>query len=205
MKLLGDIVSPFVRMSLVTAHEAGWGNRVVLTEARVTPTVENAELARYSPIAKVPVLVTEHNHALYDSRVIMEYICHVSGNRELIPDDGVKRFRILTLLALGQGIAESGVAYRYETAMRPAELQWSDYKARLERRVTAAFDDLEANWAKELAEVSAGSIAVAVALAYLDYRLPAWRWRDGRPGLTAFHDGFSARASMKATALPKPA
>lgn len=203
MKLLGDIVSPFVRMSLVTAHEAGWGNRVVLTEARVTPTVENAELARYSPIAKVPVLVTEHNHALYDSRVIMEYICHVSGNRELIPDDGVKRFRILTLLALGQGIAESGVAYRYETAMRPAELQWSDYKARLERRVTAAFDDLEANWAKELAEVSAGSIAVAVALAYLDYRLPAWRWRDGRPGLTAFQDGFSARASMKATALPK--
>jgi glutathione S-transferase len=205
MKLLGDIVSPFVRMSLVTAHEAGWGNRVALTEARVTPAVENTDLARYSPIAKVPVLVTEHNHALYDSRVIMEYICHVSGNRDLIPDDGVKRFRVLTLLALGQGMAEAGVAYRYETAVRPAELQWADYKTRLERRVTAAFDDLEANWTKELAEVSAGSIAVAVALAYLDYRLPAWRWRDGRSKLTAFHDGFSARASMQATALPKPA
>jgi glutathione S-transferase len=205
MKLLGDLVSPFVRMSMVTAHEVGWGKRVILTEARVTPVAENTELARYSPIAKVPVLVTEHNHALYDSRVIIEYICHVSGNRVLIPDDGVKRFRILTLLALGQGIAESGVAYRYETAMRPAELQWKDYMTRLERRVTAAFDDLEANWMKELSEITAGSISVAVALSYLDYRLPSWRWRDGRPKLTAFHNDFSGRESMKATALPKAA
>jgi glutathione S-transferase len=205
MKLLGDLVSPFVRMSMVTAHEVGWGSRITLTEARVTPTAENVDLARYSPIAKVPVLVTEHNHALYDSRVIIEYICHVSGNRTLIPDDGVKRFRILTLLALGQGIAESGVAYRYETAMRPAELQWKDYMARIERRVSAAFDDLEANWTRELGEVTAGSIAVAVALSYLDYRLPAWAWRQGRPKLKTFHGGFSSRASMTATALPKPA
>jgi glutathione S-transferase len=205
MKLLGDLVSPFVRMSMVTAHEVGWSSRVTLGEARVAPTVENTELARYSPIAKVPVLITEHNHALYDSRVIIEYICHVSGNRTLIPDDGVKRFRVLTLQALGQGIAESGVAYRYETAQRPAELQWKDYMARIERRVTAAFDDLEANWSKELSEVTSGSIAIAVALSYLDYRLPSWRWRDGRLKLTAFHDAFSERPSMKATALPKPA
>ena len=205
MKLLGDIVSPFVRMAMVTAHEAGWGSRVVLTDIRVTPAAENADLARYSPIAKIPVLITEHNHPLYDSRVIMEYICHVAGNSTLIPDDGVKRFRVLTLLALGQGIAETGVAYRYETVMRPSALRWNEYAARLERRAMAAFDDLEANWTKELAEVSAGSIAVAVALSYLDYRMPAWRWRDGRPELAASQDGFSSRPSMIATALPAQA
>jgi glutathione S-transferase len=205
MKLLGDLVSPFVRMCMVTAHEVGWGNRVTLTDVRVNPASENADLARHSPIAKIPVLITEHNHALYDSRVIIEYICHISGNRTFIPDDGVKRFRVLTLLALAQGIAETGVAFRYETVMRPADLQWKDYAARLERRATAGFDDLEASWSKELSEVSAGSIAAAVALSYLDYRLPFWRWREGRPKLAAFHESFNRRPSMEATALPKSA
>jgi glutathione S-transferase len=41
--------------------------------------------------------------------VIIEYLCHVAGNSSLIPDDGVKRFRVLTLQALGQGMADSAV------------------------------------------------------------------------------------------------
>src|SRR5688572_10301156 len=101
MKLHGDILSPFVRMCLVTAHEVGVIGRVERGETRVNPTTVNADLTRLSPVGKVPVLVTNHNHSIYDSRVIIEYLCHVSGNKTLIPDDGVKRFRVLTLQALG--------------------------------------------------------------------------------------------------------
>lgn len=201
MKLHGDLLSPFVRMSLVTAHEVGLGGKVQQVVTRVNPTTVNTDLTPLSPVGKVPVLVTDHNHPLYDSRVIIEYLCHVSGNKTLIPDDGVKRFRVLTLLALGQAIAEAGVAWRYETAVRPQGLQWREWMERQTIRVNAEFDDLETTWSKDLAEVTAGSISVAVALSYLDFRIPDWSWRPGRPKLEAFHQAFSARPSMQATVL----
>lgn len=204
MKLLGDLISPFFRMCLVTAHEVGLGTKIQQVEARVNPTSVNGDLTALSPVGKVPVLVTDHDHPIYDSRVIMEYLCHVSGNKTLIPDDGVKRFRVLTLEALGQAIAEAGVAFRYETAVRPQGLQWREWLDRHGLRVKAEFDDLEKTWSKDLAEVTAGSLAVAVALSYLDFRIPDWQWRKDRPKLQAFHEAFSARPSMQATAL-KPA
>jgi len=204
MKLHGDLISPFFRMCLVTAHEVGLGTKVQRAEARVNPTSVNAELTALSPVGKVPVLVTDHNHPIYDSRVIMEYLCHVSGNKTLIPDDGVKRFRVLTLAALGQAIAEAGVAYRYETAVRPQGLQWREWLDRQGLRVKAEFDDLEKSWSKDLAEITAGSLTVAVALSYVDFRIPDWQWRKDRPKLQAFHESFSARPSMQATVL-KPA
>jgi glutathione S-transferase len=201
MKLHGDLLSPFVRMSLVTAHEVGLAAKVQQVVTRVNPTTINTDLTALSPVGKVPVLVTDHNHPIYDSRVIIEYLCHVSGNKTLIPDDGVKRFRVLTLLALGQAIAEAGVAWRYETAVRPQGLQWREWMERQAIRVNAEFDDLETTWNKDLAEVTAGSLSVAVALSYLDFRIPDWSWRPGRPKLEAFHLAFSGRPSMQATAL----
>ena len=204
MKLYGDTLSPFVRMCLVTAHEVGLGTKIQREISRVDPTTVNAGLTAVSPVGKVPVLVTDHNHAIYDSRVIIEYLCHVSGNKTLIPDDGVKRFRVLTVAALGQAIAEAGVAWRYETAVRPQGLQWREWMDRTRLRVNAEFDDLEKTWIKELAEVTAASIAVAVALSYIDFRIPDWNWRPDRPQLQAFHDSFSSRPSMQATTL-KPA
>jgi len=204
MKLHGDLISPFFRMCLVTAHEVGLGTKVQPVQARVNPASVNAELTALSPVGKVPVLVTDHNHPIYDSRVIMEYLCHVSGNKTLIPDDGVKRFRVLTLAALGQAIAEAGVAFRYETAVRPQGLQWHEWLDRQGLRVKAEFDDLERSWSKDLVEVTAGSLSVAVALSYLDFRIPDWQWRKDRPKLQAFHATFSARPSMQATVL-KPA
>lgn len=204
MKLHGDLISPFFRMCLVTAHEVGLGTKIQHVQTRADPTSVNPDLTALSPVGKVPVLVTDHNHPIYDSRVIVEYLSHVSGNKTLIPDDGVKRFRVLTLQALGQAIAEAGVAFRYETAVRPQGLQWREWLSRHELRVKAEFDDLEKTWIKDLSEITAGSIAVAVALSYLDFRIPDWQWRKDRPKLEAFHEAFSNRPSMQATVL-KPA
>ena len=177
MKLHGNVISPFFRMCLVTAHEVGLGTKVEPVQASADPTTVNPALAAISPVGKLPVLVTDHNHPLYDSRVIIEYLSNVSGNKKLIHDEGVKRFRELTLQALGQAIAEAGVAMRYETAARPQGLQWREWIARHELRVKAEFDDLEKTWIKDLGEITAGSIAVAVALSYLDFRLPDCQWR----------------------------
>ena len=145
--------------------------RVEHEKELVKPTEENKKLSSLSAIGKVPVLVTDHGHAVYDSRVIIEYFAHVSGNTSIIPDDGVKRFRVLTMQALGQGLADAAVAYRYETAARPAEFKWPDFAARLEQRISSIIADADKNWAAELNEVHAGSIAIAVALAYIDFRI----------------------------------
>ncbi len=201
MKVYGDTISPFVRMCLVTAHECGLAGKLEHVREAVKPTEANPKLTSLSALGKIPILETDHHHAIYDSRVIIEYLAHVSGNKTLIPDDGVKRFRILTLQALAQGMADVAVAYRYETAVRPQGLQWTGWMERTEQRINAALDDMDRNWTSELVDVTAGSIAAAVTLSYIDFRLPAFNWRDTRPGLTAFHARFSERESMQKTAL----
>ena len=201
MKIYGDTISPFVRMCLVTAHECGLAGKLEHIKEAVKPTQANPKLTGLSALGKIPVLETDHHHAIYDSRVIIEYLAHVAGNKTLIPDDGVKRFRVLTLQALGQGLADVAVAYRYETEMRPQGSQWAEWMTRTEQRINAAMDDMDKNWQTELAEVTAGSIAAAVALSYVDFRLSNFKWRNTRSHLSAFHTSFSKRESMLKTAL----
>lgn len=201
MKIYGDMISPFVRMTVVTAHEVGLGGKVQHIVEAVKPTEVNGKLAKLNPIGKIPVLETDHGHGIYDSRVIVEYLCHAAGNQELIPHDGLKRFQVLTLQALAQGLADAAVAYRYETAARPQGLQWQEWMTRTLTRMNAAIDDLDGNWQETLAGVNAGSIAAAVALSYIDFRLGDLGWRNSRPQLTAWHAAFSKRDSMIKTAL----
>jgi glutathione S-transferase len=201
MKIHGDVISPFVRMTLVTAHEAGLSARVQLVKAHTKMHEANLELQKLSPIGKIPILETDHNHAIHDSRVIMEYLAHVSGRSDLIPDDGVKRFSVLTLQSTAIGVADAAVLLRYELAQRPEDKRWPEYIARLQTRVLASLDEIEANWLKSLNDIHVGTISLACVLGYVDFRHGALNWRQGRPGLAAFAETFSARDSMKAWPL----
>jgi glutathione S-transferase len=201
MKIYGDMISPFVRSCMVTAHELGLADRVQLVKESAKPAEVNAQLTKLGALGRIPILETDHGHPIFDSRVIIEYLCHVAGNSDLIPDDGVKRFRVLTLQALAMGLGDTAVAVRYEVAMRPQGLQWTEWVERQRARMNSAFDDMDKNWSAELAQVNAGSIAAAAVLAYIDFRMPEAAWREGRGNLAAFHERFSARPSMQATKL----
>jgi glutathione S-transferase len=201
MKIHGDVISPFTRMCLVLAYEVGLKDKVQLVHAGVKPAEVNGPLSKLSPIGKIPVLETDHGHAIYDSRVIMEYLAHHAGDKHMFPDDGVKRFRILTLLALAQGISDAAVSKRYEQVQRPENMRWVEYRARLKARIEAGLDDLELNWADALLDVNAGSIGVACMLGYVDFRHDALNWRATRPYLTGFAKRFIGRMSMEAWPL----
>lgn len=202
MKLYGTMISPFVRTVMVTAHELKLDDKITLANSgSVSPIEPHAEITRHNPLGKIPCLVTDHGHALYDSRVICEYLCHHAGDKSLLPDEPVRRFRILTLQALGLGIAEAAVAFRYEMVTRPVEYRWASWAERQIARIVAALDDLEAHWSRELGSITAGTVACAAALGYLDLRFADLGWRNGRPGLAAFYDRFAARPSMAATKL----
>lgn len=203
MKLHYDVISPFSRAVMVIAHEVGLANKItLLAPGGVPPNAVHALVTADNPLGKIPTLVTDHGHAIFDSRVIIEYLCHISGNKTLIPDDGVKRFRVLTLQAMGQGVADAGVSYRYETVARPKEARWEEWRVRQARRIADCAAEIEKNWLKELDDVTAGSIMVACSYAYVGFRMPEVEWKAQSPKLAKFVDSFSQRPSMKAAPLP---
>ena len=205
MKLHFNPASPFVRMVRVTAEEAGVAKDIELVATgAVSPVVVHEGIAADNPLGKIPCLVTDHGHALYDSRVICEYLAHRGGHSGLFPDEPVKRFRVLTVQALGLGIADAAVLYRYETAMRPGALRWEPFVERQLKRVDDALDALEGRWAGDLGQVTAGSVAAACALSYLDFRLGDRPWREARPRLAGFYETFARRPSMLASELANP-
>lgn len=203
MKLHHNPASPFVRMVRITAHELNLTNDIELIHTGVFLPIEvHGGVASDNPLGKIPALVTDHGHALHDSRVICEYLVHHAGDKQLLPDEPVNRFRILTAQSTALGIADAGVSLRYETALRPEDKRWPDWIERQTTRISSALDALEAAADEELAEVDLGSICVAAVLGYLDFRWPDWGWREGRGKLAAFYETFSQRPSMQAT-LPE--
>lgn len=203
MKLHHNPASPFVRMVMVMAHELGTEEQIEKIDTGVfLPDRVNDGVAADNPLGKIPTLITDHGSVLHDSRVICEYLCHHAGNKELLPDEPVARFRILTLQSLAIGLMDAGVSRRYETAVRPEEKRWPEWVARQHTRIEAGLDELEGNWSGELDTVNAGSIATAAVLAYLDFRFEDLGWRENRPKLAAFYEGFAKRPSMTATQPP---
>lgn len=200
MKLHNNPASPFVRMVRVTARELGIQDQIEEIHTGVFLPVEvHAAVAADNPLGRIPALVTDHGTVLFDSRVICEYLVHNAGKLEFLPHEPVARFSILTLQALAQGIADSAVALRYETALRPEEMRWQKLIDRQTARINTALDALENDRADDLDGVNLGTISVAAVLGYLDFRWPDWGWREGRPKLQAFYEEFSARPSMQST------
>jgi glutathione S-transferase len=205
VKLHFNPASPFVRMVRVTAQEAGVADQIeVVATGAVSPVEVHEGVAADNPLGKVPCLVTDHGYPLFDARVICEYLAHHGGHSGLYPHEPVKRFRVLTVQALAHGIADAAVLYRYETVMRPEALRWDVFAERQLRRIDDALDALEGRWSMDLGEVTAGTVATACALSYLDFRLAERPWRKARPQLAAFYEAFARRPSMTASELANP-
>ncbi len=200
MKLYYSQASPYVRKVLVAAHETGLAADIELVPVTVTPVAPDAAVTAANPLGKLPTLVTDDGAALYDSRVILEWLDERSSGR-LVPDEGPARWRALTIQATADGLLDAALLARYETWLRPEALRWDDWTDGQLGKVTRALDQLEAAFVPadppRLAE-----IAVACALGYLDFRFPQLGWRDGRPKLTAFEAAMAARPSMQATRPP---
>jgi glutathione S-transferase len=197
MKLFSSGASPYARKVAVAAHEAGLIGRIEIVSATVSPVSINPEVAAANPLAKVPTLVLDDGQALYDSRVIVEYLDHLSGGR--LTPAGEDRWRVLRDQAAADGLMDAALLARYERALRPAELKWAEWDAGQIGKIERALDLFEAEFQPATGAPQIGDIAVACALSYLDFRFPDLAWRNGRPKLTAFGEAFEARPSMVAT------
>jgi len=172
MRFWFNPASPFARKVRVVAREAGLTGRIEEINTVVSPVKPNAGLARENPLVKIPALATPDLGTLYDSAVICEYLDSLHRGTPLFPGAGPERWRALRLQALGDGILDASVLMRYESAVRPESLQWSDWTAGQLAKVRGVLDALEQEcpgWGERFA---IGQITAACVLGYLDFRFP---------------------------------
>lgn len=198
MKLIYAGASPFARKVRVLALESGLAAGIEMLDTAVLPIKENAEVNRANPLGKIPVLITAEGEALFDSRVICEYLDALQSGDAFFPH-GAERWTCLTRAALADGLMDAALLVRYEGAIRPEALQWQDWKDGQLGKIHRALDALEAIAGELQGPVDIAQIAVGCALGYLDFRLSHLGWRQGHPGLERFFAAFSERESMKAT------
>jgi glutathione S-transferase len=199
MKLHTSGASPFGRKVKVVAIETGLFERIRIENQQTTPISPNPAVLADNPLGKIPCLVTDEGMALFDSRVICEYLDGLHAGPKLFPAEAGRRFEALTLQALGDGMLDAGVSTRYETFLRPETSRWADWVGAQKAKITHSLDHLERRVAKLGDRIDIGTLTVACALGYLDFRYADDRWRDGRPELAAWYERMTERPAMQQT------
>jgi len=197
MKLYHNPASPYVRKVRVLAFETGLSDKIELSDVTLTPTGPDAGVCADNPVGKIPTLVRDDGGGLYDSRVICEYLDSLHDGTRMFPEGGEARWTAVRRQALADGILDAAVGTRYETFLRPEALRWPDWVDGQMAKVRRSLDALERESLGE--DVDIGTISVACALGYLDFRYPDESWREARPKLGAWFEKFSRRPSMEAT------
>ena len=201
MRLYGSQTSPYVRKTRIVVAETGLSHQVEFVAAEGAP-LDPPGLRGRNPLRKIPFLETTDGRLLFDSRVVAEALIAATPLRDaadgLLPPEGDDRFDALTRQALADGICDAAVAIAYETRLRPAEKQWSDWLDDLWSRVISGLDWLEASPRPE-GRFDLGDCALAATLPYLDLRFGDRGWRDGRPVLSAWWEIAQLRPSVAAT------
>jgi glutathione S-transferase len=200
MKLYSHPVSPFARKARIIAHELGLKLEIIDVQAR-----NDENLRRMNPLKQIPILVLDDGSALFDSPVICEYLNHVGGGK-FFPGMSIwrhnsGRWKALGLQALGDGVADAAVAWRYELT-EPEDRRNSDRIARCGATIAAGLDALER--VKFAKDPTIGEISVACALGYIGFRLPDLDWKTSHPNLLGWYTRFCDYPAMKATAPAAP-
>jgi glutathione S-transferase len=195
VKLYYSPTSPYVRKVMACAIARGVAARI--ERIPTNPHMSPPDLVADNPLSKVPCLVTDDGLALFDSPVICEYLDSIGDALPLFPDHGAARWRALKLQAMGDGILDAAVGRRGEMA-KPQEAARDTWMERQKGIVARTVMQLEADPPHKHMDI--GSIAVACALGYLDFRYGDEPWRDGHPRLTAWYGAFAQDEAIAATA-----
>jgi glutathione S-transferase len=207
MKLIGSLSSPYVRKVRIVMAEKKLDYQLVLEDVWASDAI-----LKMNPLGKVPCLVMEGQDsitgAVFDSRVIVEYVDTLSPVGKLIPAAGRERCEVRTWEALADGIMDASILARLEQhwAGRSPEQRSAAWMERQMDKVNAALLAMsqglgEKAWCSGT-HFTLADISVGCALGYLDFRFPAIDWRTAHPNLARHFEKLSARASFIDTAPP---
>jgi glutathione S-transferase len=204
MKLIGSPTSPYVRKVCIVMAEKKLDYRMVAEDVWSAQTTIHAS----NPLGKVPCLVLEGGEALFDSRVIVEYLDTLSPVGKLIPANGRERAEVKTWEALGDGLLDAALLARMEAVWphRSAEQRSQAWIDRQMGKISEALRAMSQGLADKPycsgAHMTLSDIAVGCAVGYLDFRFPDINWRSSYPNLDKLYDKLMQRQSF-IDSLPK--
>ena len=202
MKLIGSLTSPYVRKVRITMAEKKLDFQMLLEDVWGSEAIMAS-----NPLGKVPCLVMEGGEAVFDSRVIVEYLDTLSPVGRLIPGSGRERVEVRTWEALADGVCDALILARLEQTWAPRgaarSAAWID---RQMSRVTAAVRAMSEGLADKTychgTHFSLADVAVGCALGYLDFRFADIDWRGDYPNLKRLSDRLATRPSFIDSAPP---
>jgi len=203
MKLIGSVTSPYVRKVRIVMAEKKLDYQIVTEDVWSASTHIHAS----NPLGKVPCLIMEGHEAVFDSRVIVEYLDTLSPVGKLIPASGRERAEVKTWEALADGLLDAALLARME-AVWPERKDSERSQAWVDRQLDKIQHALQA-MSNGLGDkpycsgihLSLSDIAVGCAVGYLDFRFPQIDWRTPYPNLHKLYDKLSQRPSF-AESLP---
>jgi len=202
MKLLAATASPYTRKV-----------RIVLAEKKIECDLQMVDVAPvenpvnpHNPLGKIPTLILDDGTALYDSRVIVEYLDNVSPISRLIPDNNRDRSAVRRWEALADGVLDAGLLWRYES-LRDKKEQSGAWQGKQLARMRRGMEQL----AKEIGafchgeRYSLADIAVGCCLGWLDFRKPgAVDWRAEYEPVSRHYDKMMERPAFADTVPVAP-
>jgi glutathione S-transferase len=201
MKLLGSLSSPYVRKVRVVMAEKKLDFQLVCEDVWAAQTT----IGDANPLGKVPCLVMEGAEALFDSRVIVEYLDTLSPVGKLIPASGRERVEVKTWEALADGLLDAAILARLEatwggrTEAQRSQV-WIDRQlGKMEAALKSMSQGLGEKPFCSGNHLSLADIAVGCAVGYLDFRFPLIEWRTDYPNLVRLHDKLMLRPSFAGT------
>lgn len=202
MKLIGSPASPYARKVRVVMAEKKLDYQYVIEDV----WAPDSTITHSNPLGKVPCLVMEGGEAIFDSRVIVEYLDTLSPVGKLIPAQGRERAEVKTWEALADGLLDAALTARMEVIFKGrSEAQrsqpWID---RQMDKINAALNAMSTGLADKAfcsgVHFSLSDVAVGCALGYLDFRFPQIAWRESYPNLAKLQDKLALRPSFMETA-----
>ena len=201
MKLIGSSASPYVRKVRVVMAE----KRLDYQFVQENVWADDSTIGESNPLGKVPCLVMEGSEAMFDSRVIVEYLDTLSPVGKLIPTQGRERAEVKTWEALADGVMDAGVLWRLE-ATWPKRAEGERSQAWMERQRTKVLAGVD-SMAKGLGDkpfcsgihLSLSDISVGCALGWLAFRFPEIDWRGEHANLGRLYDKLMQRPSFADT------
>ncbi|WP_338845469.1 glutathione S-transferase C-terminal domain-containing protein [Massilia sp. W12] len=199
MKLIASLTSPYVRKVRVVMAEKKLDYQMELDNVWAADSKTQA----VNPLGKIPCLIMEDGFALYDSRVIVEYLDTLTPVCKLLPSSGRERAEIKCWEALADGVLDAGVLIFLERTRRPVEQQNEEWLQRQMGKIEAGLKTMS----EMLGETpfcagnhyTLADVAVGCALGWLNFRFQQIDWRTPYPNLARLFDKLSERQSFKDT------
>jgi glutathione S-transferase len=198
MKLLFSATSPFVRKVSIVLIETGLSDRV--ENVPTNPWDPQSDLPAQNPIGKVPTLISAQGVEIFDSSVICEFLDNLHAGPKMFPIDAEGRITANQFQSLADGMMDAAVLGFIENSRRPKDRRWGEWSDRQLAAITRSLNWLEERHQTLNQTSDIGTISVACALGYLDFRFADLEWRRHHERLAEWFEQFAQRESIRATA-----